>query len=153
MRIVAPTSRLRRFVAALGLTAVAVSCDGGGLPFSPISEDRHYALELGLEVFGGAFGSDTLRTEAWTVADTVFVRADGTGETRTYYEHRRNGTVFAFSTVSQFRYRPVARGLQADFVNRCVHCAMATQSQFLELRDGRLFRPLGRGIYPYDRVD
>jgi len=143
----------RRLAAAFGLAALAVACDDGGLPFSPISEDRLYALEQGLEVFGGAFGNDTLRTESWTVADTIVVREDGTGETRTYYEFRRNGTVEAFSTVSQFRYRAVERGLQAEFINPCVHCAMATQRFLLELRDGRLYRPLGRGIYPYDRID
>jgi hypothetical protein len=150
------TPRLRRLVAALGLTSLALGCgDGGGVPFSPIDEDRVYALADGIEVFGSAYGSDTARTEFWTVADTVIIREDGTGETRTYNEERRNGVVTRFNFVQRFRHRPINGGLRADFIiESCLAClSVAPLPERFDLRDGRLYRPLGRGIYPYDRID
>lgn len=125
------------------------------MPFSPIDEDRVYALAEGLEVFAAASGSDTARIEYWTVADTVIVREDGTGETRTYHEERRNGVVRPYHFVQRFRHRPISGGLRADFIIPCAgFClSIAPQVERFDLRDGRLYRPLGRGIYPYDRID
>jgi hypothetical protein len=133
-----------------------LGCDeGNGIPFSPIDEDRVYALADDIEVFETAYGSDTSRAEFWTVADTVIIREDGTGETRTYREQRRNGVVIAFNYVNRFKHRPIAGGLRADFIVPCAgFClSVAPWTERFDLRDGRLYRPVGRGIYPYNRID
>jgi hypothetical protein len=156
MRATPIATPLRCLSAALGLAVLLIGCgEGNGMPFSPIDEDRAYALAEGIEVFETAYGTDTARTEFWTVADTVIVREDGTGETRTYKEVRRNGVVFAFNYVYSIRHRPIKGGLQVNFLaDGCIACLVAVPGpERFELRDGRLYRPLGRGIYPYDRID
>lgn len=148
--------RLRRLSAAIGLAVLAPGCsDGNGLPFSPITDDRVYSLGEGIEVFDWASGGPMERIETWVVADTLFIRADGTGEARTYRERRLNGVVESYHFVNSFRHRPIENGLRVDFIVSCAGFCLSIGPwiERFDLRDGRLYRPLGRGIYPYDRID
>lgn len=146
---------VRRRLATLALaTLVAGACDEGGA-FGPLPDDRVYVMASSTPVLLSSWNDGKYYSERVLTADTVILRADGTGEGRAHAEERRGvGTTRSVSRQI-FTYTRGKDRITLKFPWQCSNvCTLIGRgAENLLLIDGVLHRDYGVALVPYRRID
>ncbi len=146
---------VRRRLATLALASLVASACAEGGAFGPLPDDRVYVMAASTPVVLSSWNDGKYYGERVLTADTLILRADGTGEGRAYAEQRRE--VGTTQSVSRriFTYTRGTDRITLKFPWQCsdVCTLIGRGTENLSLIDGVLHRDYGVALVPYRRID
>lgn len=148
------TSVRRRRAAIALATLVGGACNEGGA-FGLLPDDRVYVMATSTPVLLSTWNEGKYYAERVLTADTLILRADGTGEGRAHAEERREvGTTQSVSRQI-FTYTRGTDRITLKFPWQCSNvCTLIGRgAENLSLIDGVLHRDYGVALVPYRRID